>query len=216
MRRVATGVLVLALVGAASVAAQMRDPRVQLSIGTIWSGGSGLGSAAATETRNQTGGDRYTLFNTTSTIEMARGLEACLTYWLTRALGLEAGASWSTARLVTRVSGDVEGATGVNADADVTQYVIDGSVVVRLNRFTMMRGRVVPFVRGGAGYLRQLYEGNVLVETGTVYHAGGGVVVWLQPPRDRWLKRIGARADARWTVHDGGISFGAAGSETST
>ncbi len=209
--RVATSALLLALVGAAPAAAQTREPKTQLSLGGIWSGGSGLGSAAATETRNQTGGDRYTLFKTRSEIEAAGGLEARLTYWFTGAIGLEAGASWSVPRLATRITGDTEDAPDSTVRVDVAQYVIDGRVVVRLNRLAMAQRRVVPFLFGGAGYLRQLYEGNVLVATGTAYHAGGGVFVWFQPPRDRWLKRTGARADVRWTAHDGGVSLGGNG-----
>lgn len=202
------GAFVLAMGVIQPASAQTREPKTQLSIGGIWAGGSGLGSSAATETRNQTGGDRYTLFKTTSELEAAGGLEARLTYWLTRTIGLEAGASWSTPRLVTRVSGDVEGAADISAEADVTQYVIDGSVVVRLNRLTMVRGRVVPFLVGGAGYLRQLYEGNVFIETGTMYHAGGGALVWFTPTRRGWLKRTGVRVEGRWTAHDGGVDFG--------
>lgn len=207
MLRVATSALVLALVGAAPAAAQIREPRVQLSIGGIWSGASGLGSMDATETRAPASG-RYTLFTTESELEAAGGLEARLTYWMTPTVGVEAGGSWSTPRLATRILGDKEDAPNQTVTAAATQYVLDGGVVVRLNRFALMRNRVVPFLFAGAGYLRQLYEDNVLVETGRVYHAGGGAFVWFQPLRNRWLKRIGARADLRWTGHDGGIDLG--------
>jgi hypothetical protein len=34
------------------------------------------------------------------------------------------------------------------------------------------------------------------------------VLFWFGPPRRQWLKRVGLRADARWTLHDGGILLG--------
>lgn len=201
----------LVVLAASAAAAQTREPRTQLSIGGAWAGGSGLGSKDATETRNQVGGDRYTLFKTESDVRASGGLEARLTYWVARSVGAEVGASWSRPRLVTRITGDVEGAANQTATADLTQYMLDGAIVVRLNRLAMAGGRAVPFAVAGVGYLRQLYQDNVLIETGTAYHAGGGVLIWFQAPRAGWLKRLGARADARWTRHNGGIAFGEKG-----
>jgi hypothetical protein len=59
-------------------------------------------------------------------------------------------------------------------------------------------------LRAGAGYLRELHEENVLVETGQAYHVGGGATVWFgQRPQ-----RAGLRLDARLYVLDGGIDLG--------
>jgi hypothetical protein len=179
-----------------------------VSVSGFWSAGAGLGSRAATETLNQTGGGRYTLFTTESRLESAGGLEARATWWLTRTIGVEGGGSWSNLRVVTRVSGDVEGAGDLTATSAITQYVIDGSMLVRLTALSTRNGRVVPFAIAGLGYLRQLYEGHALIETGRMYHAGGGVLVWFGAMRSGWLKRAGARAEGRWTVHDGGVTLG--------
>lgn len=208
------GAALTVVLAALPAAAQTREPRLQISIGGLWGGGSPFGSQAATETRNQVGGERYTLFQTETDVEAAGGLEARLTYWVTRAVGAEIGASWSTPRLVTRITADAEGAPDLTAPADVAQYVIDGAAVVRLQRLALARGRVVPFLTAGIGYLRQVYEDNALIETGTTYHAGGGALIWFQLVRRSWLKRVGARADARWSRQDGGIAFGEKGHRT--
>lgn len=206
--------LAMSLVGAVPAGAQAREPRLQVSIGGLWEGGSAFGSQPATETRNQVGGDRYSLFETRTVVEAAGGLEARLTYWVTRAVGAEIGGAWSTPRLVTHVTGDAEGAPDLAATIDVAQYVIDGAAVVRVRRLAMAGGRVEPFLTAGVGYLRQVYDGNGLIETGTTYHAGGGALIWFQPVGRSWLKRLGARADARWTRHNGGIAFGQNGHRT--
>jgi hypothetical protein len=206
--------LAVSLSLAAPAGAQAREPRLQLSIGGLWEGGSAFGTQAATETRNQVGGDRYTLFETSTEVEAAGGLEARLTYWVTREIGAELGGAWSTPRLVTRISGDAEGAPDLSATVDVSQYVIDAAAVVRLRRLALAGGRVEPFLTAGVGYLRQVYDGNGLIETGTSYHAGGGALLWLQPIGRGWLKRVGARADARWTRHNGGLAFGENGHRT--
>jgi hypothetical protein len=206
--------LTLCLLGAAPAGAQVREPRLQLSIGGLWDGGSAFGAQGATETRNQVGGERYTLFETRTDVEAAGGLEARLTYWVTREIGAEIGGAWSTPRLVTRISSDSEGAPDLAAASDVAQYVIDAAAVVRMRRLAMAGGRVEPFLTAGVGYLRQVYDGNGLIETGTTYHAGGGALIWFQPVRRSWLKRVGARADARWTRHNGGMAFGDNGHRT--
>ena len=208
------GIAVLVLINALPAAAQTSEPKLQISIGGLLSGGSPFGSQAATETANQAGGGRYTLFQTETDVEAAGGLETRLTWWVTGAVGAEIGASWSTPRMVTRITADTEGAPDLTVPADVAQYVIDGAAIVRLQRLALAGGRVVPFVTAGVGYLRQVYEGNGLIETGTAYHAGGGALIWFQPVRRSWLKRVGARADARWSRQDGGIAFGETGHRT--
>jgi hypothetical protein len=68
-------------------------------------------------------------------------------------------------------------------------------------------GRTLPYVSGGAGYLRQLHEGRTVVEEGHVVHAGGGVKHWLVA-RDRgFVNGAGLRVDARLYLMSGGIAF---------
>jgi hypothetical protein len=67
--------------------------------------------------------------------------------------------------------------------------------------------RTIPFVAGGAGYLRQLHQGRTFIEQGHVYHLGGGIRHWLIA-RDRgFIKAAGLRADGGVYVFVSGISF---------
>jgi hypothetical protein len=60
----------------------------------------------------------------------------------------------------------------------------------------------VPFIYGGAGYLRELHEGDALVEDGLEFHAGAGIKVGMGSSG-----RFGVRADAGISVRDGGFDL---------
>jgi len=185
--------------------AQAPAGRFEVSFGGLWNGGYALDGRNATETRNQVGGGDLILFETDSEVTSGGGLEARFGVRLGSTFTVEAGGSWTRASILTHVSSDFEGAPALDARSDFTQYVIDGAIVARLERLAMGGGRVVPFVEAGAGYLRQLHEGNVTVETGTVVHGGGGVHVWLRSRPGGWFDRIGLRVDGRVTSRSGGI-----------
>ena len=76
-----------------------------------------------------------------------------------------------------------------------SQYIVDVGVLVADSR-GWARTRVRPFVIGGGGYLRQLYDERTLVETGSVYYAGAGVRYWLRGG-DGQRRSIGLRGDGR-------------------
>ncbi len=89
----------------------------------------------------------------------------------------------------------------MTAEETLTRYVFTGSVVWHLRSG---RGkRVIPFVVGGAGYIRDLHEENELVETGAEYHAGGGVKIWFGSGQ----RRCGLRGEAGVSINDGGFDF---------
>ena len=77
------------------------------------------------------------------------------------------------------LSGDAESAADVTATETASHYVFGGSVLFDLRGASFAGGRGVPFVSGGAGYLRELHEGNLLVETGIEYHATAGLKYWF-------------------------------------
>lgn len=213
--RVAAWAVVCGGLAAAPALAQSPGPRVEASIAGMWSGGAALGARPADETRNQAGGGAFTLFTTTSRVTPARGVEARVAVRLGRRVALEAGGSWARASVSTRVSGDAEQAPDVTAAAGFTEYVVDGAIVLRLPRLAFAGGRAEPFAEAGAGYLRQLYAGRALVETGAVLHAGGGVRVWLRTRPAGWIERVGVRVDGRLVARRGGIDLGAGGTRLS-
>jgi hypothetical protein len=98
-------------------------------------------------------------------------------------------------------SGDAENAPDTTIEETLSQYVFDGSVVWN---FGGAGRRLVPFVYGGAGYLRELHQEDALVEEGVEYHAGGGVKWWL----GEGGRRFGLRGDVGVSIRDGGFDFG--------
>jgi hypothetical protein len=181
--------------------------RFEGTVGGLWLGGAGLGNSTAALRANTTGTPApFTLFTTESRFGSAPGLDARVGYGLTKTITVEAGLVFSRPDLRTRVSNDVENAPALTVAESVEQYFVDGSIVVLLDRFAL-GDRTVPFVIGGAGYLRQLHEGLALVETGQVYHVGGGVKHWFTV-RDRgFVRGAGVRVDGRVYLLVRGIEF---------
>lgn len=130
------------------------------------------------------------------------GVEGMLAFYVSRTVAIEAGVRYSKPRLTIRLTGDVEEAAPVSAEETLTRYLFTGSVVLHLRTPSPAR-RVVPFVAGGAGYVRELHQGNQLIETGAEFHAMGGLKYWLgAAPR-----RFGVRAEAGVSIRDGGFDF---------
>ncbi len=189
------------LVWLAPASAQPREPRFELSAGGLFAGGYDLTGASANLVRNQSGGGDFAIFNTDTRAESAPGFEVRAGWRLTPRFTVEGGLVVGRPRLASRLSGDVEGAPDVTISEDLSQYIIDASVTAALGSFS--GGRIVPFVRAGAGHLRELHEDNTLLETGQAYHAGGGLTAWLGERR-----RLGLRIDGRMYFLRGGIDFG--------
>jgi hypothetical protein len=187
----------------ASVLAQPRQPRYEISGGALFLSGQDLSAQDATLTRNQIGGERFTLFQSDTRVDAAPGLEGRIGWHLTRSIAVEGGVLWARPRLTARLASDVENIPDVTLEEDLSLYVIDGALAIHFPDAAFGGTRAVPFVRAGVGYVRQLHEDNVLVETGQAYHAGGGVSFWFGT-----RARTGLRVDARLIVLDGGIDLG--------
>lgn len=172
--------------------------------GVMWAGGYNLGSRAAELTRNVgTGSGAFDLFTATSRVKPAVGAQGRLGFYVAQSVALEAGVQYSQPTLSVRLADDAEDAPDATATEKINRYVIDGSLVLHLSGLAFAGGKGVPFVAGGAGYLRELHDGNGLIETGTEYHAGAGVKVWL----GAGAHRLGVRADVGVSVRDGGFDF---------
>ena len=196
--------LVLAAPGSAQNDAPIR--RVEVEVGGGILGGAALGPADANLRANATTKQPYPLFRTSSRITRERSAHARVGFALNRRFAVEASGVFSRPAIRTSVSGDAEGARAVTVDERVDQYFVEASLLVRLDEIRLGR-RTVPFVAGGAGYLRQLHEGLALIEEGHFYQLGGGVKHWLFA-RDRgFVRAAGLRAEARVYVLMSGMSF---------
>lgn len=175
--------------------------RFEASVGAGWSSGYGLGSSRAT--LPQSGA---TLFEAEASILGGPAVTGRFAWRFWRRLALEGGVDFSRAQLRSTVRSDVEPALNASLDTRFSQLAGEAGVTLPLPRAAMAGGRVIPFVTAGGGYLRQVYEDGVLLATGRLGYAGGGVrLPFGQPRPGRFFKRAGLRADARLVVRTGGI-----------
>jgi hypothetical protein len=183
---------------AQSVAAGPRTGRLELSGGGVFVGGYGLGESKAELTPNS-GSSGFDEFTTDNEVRPVFGVQARIGFVVTPAIVVEGGLRVTRPVYEVRVSGDVENAADITIEETLSQYVFDGSVVWQFSR----GGRAVPFVFGGAGYLRELHEEDALVEEGVEYHAGGGLKWWF----GQGGRRFGVRGEVGISIRDGGFDF---------
>lgn len=170
-----------------------RAGSLEISGGVVWTAGYDAGSRDATESRNSaTGGEPLTLFSSSARVSPAAGIEGRAGVYLGARVSAEAAFQFSRPSLRVTLGDDFENATAKEAVGGLSSYLIGGSVLYHFGR-----GRVVPFVMGGAGYLRQLDEDNAEVLTGNELHGGGGVKVWFGTGQSRFGVRLDARASSR-------------------
>ena len=204
--------LILALTPVTAAAQQTPAPRArsfELSAGGIALGPVDFGTATASLIANQSAAPESTLFRADSRVGAGLGLDGRLAFNITRALAVEGGFVWTRATLESRITSDVEGVPDVTLAQELDTYFIEASAVWHLNGLAFAGGRALPFVAGGAGYMRQLDDEQMLTNDnpGTVYHAGGGVkYFFLQRPRG-FIRGLGLRGDARLYVRTGGVEL---------
>jgi hypothetical protein len=179
--------------------------RLEASVGGLWIGGGALGTTDAELRANRTPPSPFRLFTTESDAAAAGGFDLRVGYWLTEALAVEFGVVRTRPDIETRVSNDAEGAAAITLAEQLDQYFIDASVVWALDRFRV-GDRTVPFLSAGGGYLRQLHEGRTLVETGQVYHVGGGIRHQLFAGL-KGIRAVGVRVDGRLYVLVDGVQL---------
>lgn len=191
----------LALCASSAVAQTTVAPQFELDAGLLWIG-SGTFQPALANLNGPTG-NPLTLFTTSNDLSAGLGLEAHLGFPLNRRLQAEFSGSVGRADLRTQISGDLEGAEGVTATLGVSMYAAEASIVWLPRR----HGKLDPFVRGGAGWLRQVTADGSLGADGVVASAGAGVKYWWRDQSKGALKRVGLRADARIVSRSGGLSL---------
>ena len=184
----------------------VRPRRLTVSAGGAFAGGYPVGDITAHLRRNTTGTPSpFPLLRAESSIERAAGPELRIGVAVTRSLEIEVGGAYATPQLGVTISQDDELAEGAFASERIEQYTVDVSGVYLIPRLTIA-SRVRPYVVAGGGYLRQLHEGRLRVETGGTMHVGGGLRYWLRGggPKQR---AYGARAELRYVRRTGGVEF---------
>ena len=202
MRGWPTGILCGLLFPAMLEAQTVAPPgRFEFAAGGLWAAPVSAGAADATETAPD--GTRFRLFASESSTASTIGLEGRVGVRLTPVLQLDGSVSYAAPELRTRITSDVEGIPDVTVSETSNQWTIEGALVAHLVRWRV-GPRGVPFLAIGAGYLRQIHEGQTLVEPGRIYQVGGGVKFLLKRSGDGRLKSAGLRLGARAAVRTGG------------
>ena len=168
----------------------------------------GLGTGTATMTSNNQAGTPYTYFMVTGTRTAAPAFRGRLGYNVTSMLTVEGGLVAGRGNIEGAVSSDVENASPLTVTERMSQLFVDVSLLAHLRNMTFSAGAGVPFVEAGAGYLRQAHQNNTALNTGQIFHFGGGVTyMFSRRPHSR-LTGLGFRADARLYVPRKGYTFG--------
>lgn len=176
--------------------AQAIPSRFSVSGGFRWTGGSDIGARDASETTS--GGGSYRLFASETVLGGTTAAESTFDVRLSRVLHAEMFVSFGQLNLRTQLSSDVEGIPDTEASESITELTLGGSARLDLAAWRLPR-RTVPFLTTGGGYLRHLHEGRMFVETGTIFHAGGGVILPLGSG-----DRASLRFDLEAMIRDGG------------
>jgi hypothetical protein len=182
------------------------EAQVTINGGLGWSGGYDIGASSAQLRTNAPGATTapFTLFSVDSRIAPSPGGEVRVGVAITPRFTVEGGVLLANRRLAFGVSGDPESAAQQLDGETLHQYVFDAGVLWELP--VLRRSRVRTFASGGAGYLRQLHQDRTLVETGQVYHVGGGARYWLRG-RPASPRSLGIRGDVRLNMRRQGIDF---------
>lgn len=203
------GALALVLVAWSAVAhAQSADPsttgRLELSAGAGWWSGYGLGQVSVPQPGG--GGRGAPLFEADASIGGSAAVTARVGWRVWRTLVVEGAATFSRPSLHQMVQSDVEPALNGALETPFHQLAAEAGLLVPLRRLAMREGRVVPFVSGGGGYLRQTYDDGLLLETGKLAYGGLGVRWGAASARpDRFVEHLGWRLEGRLVLRSGGI-----------
>lgn len=205
MRRTVRWLAIVVAVASGTAAAEAqvylgRDaPRrgmFEVSGGGLFGSGFEMGSLTAELTRS-TPTETFDLFETESTTSGFPGAFARIGFYVSDGVSIEGGMRYAKPKLSVRLTGDAESAPDTTAEETLSHYVFEGSLVWHLRHLSFASGRAIPYLAGGAGYLRELHEGNQLVETGQEYHALGGLKYWLGSGARRFGLRVEGGVSAR-------------------
>lgn len=203
---VLAALVVSGALGASEAAAQSRL-EVTAS-GGRW-GGYDLGERRPAITGPQApSGSPVTLFDADVSVQSGAAAEVRIGWRLLRRIYAEATGGLGANDVRVRVSEDIEQAPDETIASRLTQITIEGGALVEVVRLGAVGGELVPFVTGGAGYLRQVHEDRVLIETGQTVYGGAGVKWRARAAKPKGLlQRLVVRGDVRLVSRSGGADI---------
>lgn len=206
-RRIAGGLgFALALALTATPAAAQRavvEPRVAIGGSALVMGPMSLGVASADYQTPR--GDALPLFHADARMAASPGAEGHVTVSIAPTIAIEAAGAWLRPHVVSRIDDDFEGAAAVTTRLPLSRFTAEGAVLVAVAR----RGRAVWFLRGGAGWMREMAGWGTYAEDGAIGDLGLGVKYWWHTRARDDTGRLALRVDARLAGRAGGIVIGA-------
>jgi hypothetical protein len=172
-----------------------------VSAGLVFASGASFGSADASLLAPN--GSAFVLYHTTSRLAPGMGFDLHVGTRVTSRLWAELTGGLRHAQIETTTSGDFEGATPATLTESTSRFSIEGAALWCVPR----SGHVEPFVRGSAGWTRELSSDGALARNGLVASAGGGVKYWVHESARGFVSRVGVRLDAAAVLRHGGISL---------
>jgi hypothetical protein len=182
---------------ASTISARQRE----ITVGGFVAAPASLGTRSADLTRPD--GSPLALFSTDNRAGTRAGLEAMLTFPLWPRFAAEAAGSWSRGDVESRIEHDFENADLVVASTSLTRFAIEGGASYDLTR----RPRWTWFVRGTAGWMRELTGEDVVAEDGVIGNVGSGVKYWWRAPA-AGRRGMGLRVEGRANLRSGGVVIG--------
>lgn len=206
-RRLAA-VILAGLVACAAPALAQSGPqaaarRVEAQVAAGWFGGASLGTLDVGY-RGPNPPAQVPLFTADTRITSSPLVALQAAYAVVPRVAVEGRVTLSHPDLDAAVHGDAEGAPAITVSERITRYLVEGGVAVLLRDGRSVR--LVPFVSGGVGYLRELHEGQTVVDDGHAFYLGAGLKHWLLARRRGVVRTAGLRVDGRLYVLSGGAS----------
>ena len=213
MRRTTATVMLtlLSMLAIADVAAAQTPPRkpatpgrpIDVAVGGLFIGPTSFGDADANETRPD--GSPAPIFTTSNRIAPGFGAEVDLTFGITRRLAFEASGAWQRADFETKITADIEDADPFTSSLASSRFAVEGAALWTIHA----KGRTEMFLRGSAGWMRELVGNGSLREDGILGSAGFGIKHWW---RERITgakrRRMGWRVDGRLQIRQTGLTLG--------
>jgi hypothetical protein len=153
------------------------------------------------------GGGSLRLFNSDISFGPGPGAEVHFGRPFGPRLAFEATGTWTLTKIRAVVSTDFEEAPDATLTEDLSRVSLEGSAVWRVAGGA---DRAL-YLRGGAGWMRELAAGATLAETGIIGNVGVAVKYWGGASSAIPRRRLGLRLDGRAVLRSGGVDLGATG-----
>ncbi|HUF47545.1 MAG TPA: hypothetical protein VMM93_06975 [Vicinamibacterales bacterium] len=172
--RLPAACLLATLVTAVPAEAQQSTRRpLELSGGIVWTAPRALGSVDANLL--DADGTPVPFFRADIEAGAGLGLEVIVSQAVARRIDVELSGGWTRFDVRTVIRGDIEDVPDVTVSEALSRYSVEGGVAWRFAE----QGRLAWFLRGSAGWMREVVGDMSLAENGLVFGGGLGFKYWM-------------------------------------